>query len=370
MYTRPVGELYHHGIKGMRWGIRRFQKKDGTLTAEGKKRYSDDSQPKQTKAEQYYQKYKSAGYSNKRAKELADGRVKTERALRIIGGVAITGLAAYAAYRYYDKNVDRFISSDKALQTVHMGDAADRLKPGNPFYATYTKADNTIYSSKYFSHFTDASNVTRFYTKDGIKVASEKTGQKIFRDLVKNDPEVARYSKAIDQVLPSAGKKAGYRAFNYSLVLKDDTPIRGLSGLEHEKVHKKFYDELKKRGYGAVMDVNDSKMEGFSFNPVIVFDDQMKHVISSTKATKEQLGGKQLAKGVAYAAARGVINKPPTMTLAAGGAMYLSTLGLYKSSGRDLDARINFIAQYKKDHPNSELSDAQIAKIYERERAV
>lgn len=32
--------LQHHGIKGMRWGIRRFQKKDGSLTPVGKKRYA------------------------------------------------------------------------------------------------------------------------------------------------------------------------------------------------------------------------------------------------------------------------------------------------------------------------------------------
>lgn len=38
-------ELYHHGIKGMKWGVRRYQNEDGTLTAAGKKRYdkmSDD----------------------------------------------------------------------------------------------------------------------------------------------------------------------------------------------------------------------------------------------------------------------------------------------------------------------------------------
>ena len=34
-------ELAHAGIKGMRWGIRRFQNKDGSLTPEGKKRYGD-----------------------------------------------------------------------------------------------------------------------------------------------------------------------------------------------------------------------------------------------------------------------------------------------------------------------------------------
>lgn len=30
-------ELYHHGVKGMKWGVRRYQNEDGTLTANGKK---------------------------------------------------------------------------------------------------------------------------------------------------------------------------------------------------------------------------------------------------------------------------------------------------------------------------------------------
>lgn len=35
-------ELRHHGIKGMKWGIRRYQKSDGSLTNAGRKRYADD----------------------------------------------------------------------------------------------------------------------------------------------------------------------------------------------------------------------------------------------------------------------------------------------------------------------------------------
>lgn len=35
------GELYHHGVLGQRWGVRRFQNKDGSLTSAGKKHYGD-----------------------------------------------------------------------------------------------------------------------------------------------------------------------------------------------------------------------------------------------------------------------------------------------------------------------------------------
>ena len=35
-------ELYHYGILGMHWGIRRYQNKDGSLTAAGRKRYGGD----------------------------------------------------------------------------------------------------------------------------------------------------------------------------------------------------------------------------------------------------------------------------------------------------------------------------------------
>lgn len=35
-------EFYHHGIKGQKWGIRRYQNADGSLTPEGQKRYDRD----------------------------------------------------------------------------------------------------------------------------------------------------------------------------------------------------------------------------------------------------------------------------------------------------------------------------------------
>ena len=42
-------ELYHHGIQGQKWGIRRYQNPDGTLTEAGKQRYYGGIRPEDEK---------------------------------------------------------------------------------------------------------------------------------------------------------------------------------------------------------------------------------------------------------------------------------------------------------------------------------
>lgn len=37
-----MSQLYHYGIKGQKWGMRRFQNADGTLTIQGRERYKDN----------------------------------------------------------------------------------------------------------------------------------------------------------------------------------------------------------------------------------------------------------------------------------------------------------------------------------------
>lgn len=36
-------ELYHYGVSGQKWGVRRYQNGDGSYTSEGKKRYKKKS---------------------------------------------------------------------------------------------------------------------------------------------------------------------------------------------------------------------------------------------------------------------------------------------------------------------------------------
>lgn len=86
-----MNTLQHHGIKGQKWGVRRYQNADGSLTSDGKKRYS------------------GGDGSTSKASE-ADAQKKA-RAKKIIAGVAVaTTLAAGTALYLKNKDaVDKFV---------------------------------------------------------------------------------------------------------------------------------------------------------------------------------------------------------------------------------------------------------------------
>ena len=88
--------LQHHGILGQKWGVRRFESKNGHLTPAGKARYDDGPVSKKTQANTP----KASSSSGEQSKKKLDKK-------KLIGAgmvIAGTALAAYGGYKMYQIN--------------------------------------------------------------------------------------------------------------------------------------------------------------------------------------------------------------------------------------------------------------------------
>lgn len=155
------GYLQHHGIKGQKWGVRRFQNKDNTLTAAGKARYgsgtsldsgsSENTKPAK-KSSKSYDHSQSSGVKKNKVKMAA--RIATHVALTAINpayalDVAddIRSLAGAATSKSREEKAQQ---AKEGLKT----DKATGLKLKDP-NKTYTEKDDMKAVNPGFHNFDD-----------------------------------------------------------------------------------------------------------------------------------------------------------------------------------------------------------------------
>ena len=108
-------ELYHHGIKGQKWGQRRFQNEDGSLTAAGRQRYDVGEARKAALLggaiglHKYRKTHDYEGY--KREKAAAKEKAKADKKAQLNKNIEEYGKAFDRAERYGNK-------TDKAWKDV------------------------------------------------------------------------------------------------------------------------------------------------------------------------------------------------------------------------------------------------------------
>lgn len=242
-------ELYHFGIKGMRWGVRRYQNPDGTLTAAGKRRYAEepgktiiinkDGSRKIPKGFTFNRIGKGSRDINKSgAIYVSYGKEDATRYLKSLGPTPIGKLLGTAGDTVQHISVKRSLRMPNDTQT-----AVETAKLLSKNKNLLRNLNDSIYSF----------------------VVTGELG----KDITEKDISMALRN-------PS-GKEGQKLAYGLSSLLADPN---------HVNDAKEVYQYFREQGYDAIPDIHD-KLSGTSKTATIIINPDKVETKSTTIITKD-----------------------------------------------------------------------------------
>lgn len=296
-------ELYHYGVKGQKWGVRRYQYADGTYTPAGKKRRNSESQSKaaQRISKMMNSKVKdvvNTARTQITGKQYVDGYLKQGTTLaRIQTNKEFENFAFYATYKKADtekymglfgKNLSSR-AENEAKRAEKISNATGDITDINTAMELRNRSNNLkVYQLKLEStkklrvpSDENAAHITANLLKESEFKSNVIASIQDSKDKMKRPQQQILFKQAENALrkdpekMTQSEKVSVYKALNLSLVNHNPQEIAA---------QDRFYSELKKKGYNALLDYNDKEYSSYhAKRPMIVFDTESVKLQSVTE---------------------------------------------------------------------------------------